>query len=166
MEIVQLAGVAKGSFYNNFSTKSDLFDEILRRMMTALNEHVQKSVEGIDDPLQRVTTGIRCGVRTLLADRDSCRILIHAGPTKAGGGISDQVLRNDSLAAIAAGVETKVFRQRDPRLLYAAYFGVLHSSIEELFKQSERRSPEEEAEIVVELALAVLGVPVTPAQNV
>jgi AcrR family transcriptional regulator len=53
-------GVGKGTVYRYFKSKRELFLAAADRVMRMMRERVDTSVEGIDEPLERIKTGIRC----------------------------------------------------------------------------------------------------------
>lgn len=52
-------GLGKGTLYRYFPTKRDLFLAAADSSMARLSEHVNSTVEQIDDPLERIKAGIR-----------------------------------------------------------------------------------------------------------
>ncbi|HEX3726993.1 MAG TPA: TetR/AcrR family transcriptional regulator, partial [Pirellulales bacterium] len=57
--LAETIGVGKGTVYRYFSSKRELFLAAADRVMRMLRERVDQSVESIEDPLCRITTGIR-----------------------------------------------------------------------------------------------------------
>ena len=53
-EIVQGLGVGKGVFYWYFSSKEELFLEILKDAQHDLRRTQQQAIDGIDDPVRRI----------------------------------------------------------------------------------------------------------------
>ena len=62
-EIVQGLGVGKGVFYWYFSSKEELFLEILREAQHDLRRTQQQAIEDEDDPVRRIALGIRASMR-------------------------------------------------------------------------------------------------------
>jgi AcrR family transcriptional regulator len=58
-EIVDLAGVAKGTFYNYFTDRADIARTVAATIRHAFNDGVAELNEGIDDPAERVARGVR-----------------------------------------------------------------------------------------------------------
>lgn len=52
-------GVGKGTVFRHFPTKRDLFLAAVDRVMSRLRDQVDAAVEGIDDPLGRISTAVR-----------------------------------------------------------------------------------------------------------
>ncbi|HEX7166749.1 MAG TPA: TetR/AcrR family transcriptional regulator [Acidimicrobiales bacterium] len=64
-EIVQGMGVGKGVFYWYFSSKEELFLEILRESQTDLRRRQQQAIAELDDPVERIEGGIRASMEWL-----------------------------------------------------------------------------------------------------
>src|SRR3954449_4455978 len=58
-EIVAGLGVGKGVFYWYFSSKEELFGEILREAQTDLRRAQKQAITDIDDPVRRIELGTR-----------------------------------------------------------------------------------------------------------
>lgn len=58
-DIVQAAGVARGSFYNHFSTPDDLVQTLGLSLAQELMHAVGSALTGLDDPAKRVAGGFR-----------------------------------------------------------------------------------------------------------
>lgn len=52
--IIEAAGTSKGGFYNHFSSKEDLFLEVLAESQRIWRERVLTSIDAIDSPAQKV----------------------------------------------------------------------------------------------------------------
>lgn len=62
-EIVDLAGVAKGTFYNYFTDRAEIARAVASGIRHELNAAVEELNRGIDDPAERIA----CGVRLFMA---------------------------------------------------------------------------------------------------
>lgn len=58
-EIVVLAGVAKGTFYNYFTDRADIARAVAAAIRHEFNAAVAELNDGIDDPAVRVSRGVR-----------------------------------------------------------------------------------------------------------
>ena len=58
-EIVDLAGVAKGTFYNYFTDRSDIARSVAASVRIEMNQAVEEVNQGYDDPAERVSRGVR-----------------------------------------------------------------------------------------------------------
>ena len=68
-EIVTGMGVGKGVFYWYFSSKEELFTEILREAQLDLRKAQQAAIGHEEDALERITLGIRSSMEWLAAHR-------------------------------------------------------------------------------------------------
>lgn len=74
-ELVQAAGVAKGSFYNHFSDKESIAKEVQRLVLEIEEVEVQAVNHGVTDPVARIARGMATYARMALVDPESARIL-------------------------------------------------------------------------------------------
>lgn len=56
-DFIAAAGVARGTFYNYFSTTQELLDAVTSELSDAILAQIDKVVVRIDDPLERLATG-------------------------------------------------------------------------------------------------------------
>src|SRR2546425_11072664 len=68
-EIVRRERVGKGVFYWYFSSKEELFNEVLRQGLAGLRHAQAEAIKGIDAPLERIERGVRATIRYHLANR-------------------------------------------------------------------------------------------------
>src|SRR3954469_25489176 len=68
-EIVQGLGVGKGVFYWYFSSKEELFAEIVREAQLDLRRAQRAVIAGEPDPVRRIEMGIRSSISWLDANR-------------------------------------------------------------------------------------------------
>ena len=78
-DIVGGMKVGKGVFYWYFSSKEELFLEILQDAQHALRRAQQKAIEGEADPVRRIEAGIRCSMEWLAENRHFFALLQFAG---------------------------------------------------------------------------------------
>ena len=57
--LAERLGVGKGTLYRCFASKRELFLAAVDRAVRQLHERLQRSTEGVEDPLERVTNGVR-----------------------------------------------------------------------------------------------------------
>jgi AcrR family transcriptional regulator len=68
-EIVDGMGVGKGVFYWYFSSKEELFGEILREAQHDLRRRQHAAIADVADPVDRITVGIRASMEWLAEHR-------------------------------------------------------------------------------------------------
>src|SRR5690554_7913064 len=61
-EIVEGLDVGKGVFYWYFSSKEELFLEILKDAQKDLRRAQKQAISGLDDPVARIEAGIRASI--------------------------------------------------------------------------------------------------------
>lgn len=70
-------GVGKGTLYRHFGTKQDLFFAAADRVMRSLREHVNASIESIEEPLEQITTAIHAYLQFFHEHPEAVEMLIQ-----------------------------------------------------------------------------------------
>ncbi len=76
-DLSEAAGLARGTIYNNLRSPDALFEEIATRLTSEMHERVSASLEGVDDPAQRLANGLRHFVRRAHQDPVWGRFITH-----------------------------------------------------------------------------------------
>ena len=79
-KICESAGVAVGSFYNYFESKSHLFDRSAIQLLLDFHPKLQRIVDRFDDPGQGIIASFRHMAHLAKIDPRMARIIVHAGP--------------------------------------------------------------------------------------
>ena len=58
-DFISEAGISRGSFYNHFQTKEELFDAVVVHLRGALGKFFETAKQEIDNPAERLAFGIR-----------------------------------------------------------------------------------------------------------
>ena len=58
-ELAEVAGMARGTVYNNLSDVDGLFSQVAAQLSVEMTERIESSVGNIQDPAQRLANGIR-----------------------------------------------------------------------------------------------------------
>lgn len=58
-EVADRLGIGKGTIFRHFPTKRDLFLAAVDRVMRGLRGRIDEAVQGVDDPLERISTAVR-----------------------------------------------------------------------------------------------------------
>jgi AcrR family transcriptional regulator len=129
-EIVQGLGVGKGVFYWYFSSKEELFEEILREAQNDLREAQRDAIRPESDAFARIEAGIRSSMRWL-AEHKHLFSLIQQAATESR---FQEVLRESHARSVSDlsrhvrdGIEQGVIRDEDPEVLTNAVLGVIHA---------------------------------------
>ncbi|MFN3626681.1 TetR/AcrR family transcriptional regulator [Parvibaculum sp.] len=67
-EIVSVAGVAKGTFYNYFTDRADIARAVAAFVRHSMNAAVEEINRGIDDPAERIARGVRLFMAGVVLD--------------------------------------------------------------------------------------------------
>ena len=163
-EVVQGMGVGKGVFYWYFSSKEELFLEILKDAQHELRRYQQQAFGDEEDPVRRIELGIRSSMEWLSENRHLFTLLQFAASEerfapslRRGGEVAVADVAKHVKDAIVAG---KV-RDADPIWLSHAILGVTNQLARTfLFEKGE--PPELVADAVVAFCLdGLVGAPVT-----
>ena len=157
-EIVSGMGVGKGVFYWYFSSKEELFGEILREAQYDLRRRQQQALDDEPDPLRRIELGIRATMAWLGQHRQMFTLFQIAGSDER---FTPMLRRGQDVAvadavrhvkdAIVAGQIADV----DPLVVTHAILGVTNSLARNfIFERGD--PPEEVAEAAVAFCLGGL----------
>lgn len=62
-ELAEEAGIARGTVYNNVDTPDYLFEEVAGDLADEMHTRLSSILPKLDDPAERLATGIRCFIR-------------------------------------------------------------------------------------------------------
>ncbi|MCL4423666.1 MAG: TetR/AcrR family transcriptional regulator [Actinobacteria bacterium] len=128
-DIVNELKVGKGVFYWYFSSKEELFREILLTAQHDLRRLQQAAIEGEDDPLRRIELGIRASLDWLGKHRHLF-MLFHfaAGDERFSSMIrkGEQVAVEDATRHLKEAIAAGQIREADPTVLGHAILGVIN----------------------------------------
>lgn len=158
-DIVDGLGVGKGVFYWYFESKEELFTEILRTAQNDMRRTQQRSIEGVEDPVEHIQLGVRAAVLWLAAHDDLRRLFEFArteaafnGAMKAG----QRVLVNDAVTPLKEAIVLGRIPDRDPEVLAHAILGVANH-LTRVFIGSRGQDPDEVADMVVSFCMEGIG---------
>jgi AcrR family transcriptional regulator len=126
-EIVQGLGVGKGVFYWYFSSKEELFLEILKEAQQDLRRTQQQAIDGVDDPLRRIEQGIQASMRWSSEHPELYNLFAFAAteerfaPALRKG---QEVAVRDAMRHVQEGMDLGEIRDGDPNLIAHAILGV------------------------------------------
>lgn len=164
-EIVQGLGVGKGVFYWYFTSKDELFLEILRDAQTGLRKRQQQAVATVDDPVGRIEQGIRAAVAWSGEHRDLFTLFQFAtseerfAPALRAG---QAIAVRDAARAIRDAIEAGSIPDADPEVLANAVLGVT-THLVRTYVHEQGRPAEDVADAIVAFCLHGLlaGAPTT-----
>jgi AcrR family transcriptional regulator len=122
--IVETAGVAKGSFYNHFPDKETLAATVSEAIFNDVEIAIRKSNENVTDPAYRVVRGM-CNHVQLAASDPRWAIIMLRGHEKVAAG--NHPLNRTAEVDIADGIKSGRFERRCEeagliQLMGAVYF--------------------------------------------
>jgi len=126
-EIVDGMGVGKGVFYWYFSSKEELFGEILRDAQHDLRRRQQAAIGSESDPVRRITLGVRASILWLSEHRHLFTLFEFAASEerfmpmlRRGQDVAIADASRHVMDAIAAGL----IADTDPLIVSHAILGV------------------------------------------
>ncbi|HVF76361.1 MAG TPA: TetR/AcrR family transcriptional regulator [Acidimicrobiales bacterium] len=140
-EIVSGMGVGKGVFYWYFSSKDELFEEILREGQLALRRCQQAAIGDEPDPVRRIELGIRASFDWLAENRHVATLSRVAATEKRFLPVlrrGQDIAVADVVRHVKEGVVAGVIRDTDPLVLAHAILGVTNElATQFLFKRGD-----------------------------
>jgi len=154
-EIVQGMGVGKGVFYWYFSSKEELFLEILRDAQQQLRRRQQQAFGDEDDPIRRIELGIRATM-VWLSEHRSLFTLLQFAASEERFTPSLQRGQDVAVADVAKHVKDAIaagrVRDADPTWLAHAILGVTNQ-LARTFVFEKGEAPEMVADAAVAFCL-------------
>ncbi len=87
-DVIAEAKVARGTFYNHFKSRDELFRAVGNDVSSAINSVISGAIDGMEDPIERIVLSFRLFIRFAVADAARGWILLRtmplAGPLNAG----------------------------------------------------------------------------------
>lgn len=105
-DIVQAAGVAKGSFYNYFTDKYSFAEEIRTNLRQELENEITRANEGVTDPALRVANGYAKYVHHILESDERASVFVRIN---VGFGTMEHTLNQGVVNDIASGLKAGRF---------------------------------------------------------
>ena len=130
--IVQTAGVAKGSFYNHFPDKESLAAEVSSAIREEVERSVDESNRNVTDPAYRIVRGMCNNMQLAVSDPRRATIMLrgHEWVTSA-----DHPLNKGLNRDIEAGVESGRFAQRCSDVGAIQIIGTVFFSMNRIMEQ-------------------------------
>lgn len=159
-DIVDGLGVGKGVFYWYFSSKEELFVEILRTAQRDMRRRQQRAIAEVEDPVRRVELGIRAGVAWLAENNDLRRLFEFArteSTFKAAMRAGQSVLVSDAVVHLKEAIVEGRIPDRDTEALALAILGV-SNQLTNVYIDERGEDPQLVADLVVDFCMEGLGV--------
>lgn len=164
-DVAKAAEVAEGTIYLYFKNKDDLLISIFEHSMDLFIQEVQKELEGIKDPKEKLKKFLALHLQLVQENPDLAQVLqIELRQSSKfmkeyeGGKFGDYL--NVVCTIMEEGQGTGVFRKElEPRVLRRAIFGAVDEmALEWLLMKKKKYSLEEGAEQISELLIKGLSV--------
>ena len=154
-DIVRVAGVSRGTFYNYYRTVDQLFSVVAAELAEDLGHRVYAQGAGIADPAQRIANGIRYFCHHAHANRDWGHFL-------ANFGLSTETLlraiRDTAFRDLSEGIASGRFRVRPDQaeIALTVISGAVLGSFRLILAGIE--TPGRVGESTAEMAMRALGI--------
>lgn len=144
-EIVGGLGVGKGVFYWYFSSKDELFSEILKTAQRSLRTAQDDAIRHVADPVRRIELGIRASLEWSERNRDVYTLFQFASTDDR---FSHLVSRGEEIAVrnamhhVKEAISMGRVRDADPELVAHAILGVTTHLAREFIHKRDRPAGE------------------------
>lgn len=164
-DVAKVAEVAEGTIYLYFKNKDDLLISIFEHSMGLFIEEVQKELEGVTDPKEKLKKFLALHLHLVQKNQDLAQVLqIELRQSSKfmkeyeGGKFSDYL--NVVCAILEEGQASGVFRKElEPRVLRRAIFGAVDElALEWLLMKKKKYTLEECAKQISEWVIKGLSV--------
>lgn len=158
-DVIALADVSRGTFYNYFRTNDELLAAVAEEAGNELLRIVDPMLRGHPDPAARVADGVRLVLAVAGAHPQLARFIARTGPAALGAGtLAAEFVPRDVREGIAAGR----FTACDPRLAFDLVTGPVLAAFHTLQDGAPGR---DYADAMAEGVLRALGVPGASARR-
>lgn len=99
-DFIRAGGVARGTFYNHFTTTEELLTATSRWLEDSLIRNIEAAMGDLDDPLQRLATGARLWLHLSRRDPVFCAFVVRS---RFRGGSVERQLGLDLGAGLRSG---------------------------------------------------------------
>lgn len=144
-DIVDGLGVAKGVFYWYFSSKEELFRQVLTDAERDLRRTQRQAIADEPDPVRRIESGVRASVQWLDANRHLFVLLEFARTQERFAPLirqGEEQAVADALPHVKAGIAANMIRRDDPLVLAHAILGVTDRLARVLVLEQDRSAVE------------------------
>jgi AcrR family transcriptional regulator len=159
-DVIRIAGVARGTFYNYFQTVEELFQHVAAEMARDMGERIHGRLSSHDDAAVRVSNGIRHFCLRAHKERDWGLFLAHFGLSAE---TLQTAIRKTALLDIESGIASGRFRLRPDQAMSALALlsGATLAAMKLIVSGVE--TPLRAGENVAELTLRALGMALSEA---
>jgi AcrR family transcriptional regulator len=161
-QITDRADVGFGSFYNHFTTKTELFEAAVAEVLEEHGARLDEASAGLEDPAEVFAVGVRTTARLVDTHSVAAQVMVQAGLSylTAEQGLAPRATRD-----LRLGLETGRFTVSSPHLGLVITAGCLLAYLQVRLHRPgylTEDTPEELAERI----LVMLGVDAATARDV
>ena len=162
-ELAKVAGVARGTIYNNLPNPETLFEDVAAQLSAEMNLLISMSFKDVDDSAERIARGIRLYVRRAHEEPDwgkfICRFAMNSSTLR-------DLWVSIPVQDILLGINQSRYAIRNEQLLSA--MGILAGAVltSILLVQEGHKTWREAGSDAAELVLCALGVPRHEARSI
>jgi len=158
-DVIDLAGVSRGTFYNYYSTNEDLMLAVLESVSDDMIVIIDQAIATHSDPATRLASGVRLVLKTCCEHPLLACFFSKIGMSYSqGNSLALRYLKRD----LAAGIEAERFSVANTEMGLMLVFGTLFAAIFNI--SLDRMSTDFVDEICYHLLLA-LGLPKRSARS-
>jgi len=162
-DIVQAAGVAKGSFYNHFADREALVGAVTAEIRAGIEKAVDAANAGVEDPARRMVRATCVYVRFAVDEPERARVLVRV----SGALVSTNVRLNRGLIDdLTAGLASGRFAIATLESALVFVMGVTQAALARVSREPSLPLAISLAQQISALLLRGLGVPSAEAETI
>ena len=158
-EIVSVAGVAKGSFFNHFIDKDDFATAIATEVRSGIELQISAMLNDVDDPVLRLASGMQFVSKFALLDRKRTIAMLHS---LSGVTWLNHPFNNGVKADIAGCVKAGLVRAEAEDYGVLFWLGLCHVMMTNIVEQ-DMKAEDAAAQLDKMLVLGLTGLGVDEA---
>jgi len=162
-ELAQVAGVARGTIYNNLPNPETLFQDVAAQLGDEMNQRVMLSFQEMGDPAQRLARGIRQYIRRAHEEPDWGRFICRFAFSSAS---LRSLLTGAPAADIVKGIQDGRYTLKEEQMLSA--IGLVGGSVLSaiMLVAEGHKTWRDAGHDTAELVLRALGIPAEEAGKI
>lgn len=135
-DVCDALGVGKGVFYWYFSSKEDLFTELIQHTLYSLRRTQEAAIEHVGSPVTRIEVGIKASIEFFRTDPGRLGLIRTASRYEEFAGLVEkgqQIVVADTAMHIKEGMAEGSIRPGDPELMAHGILGAIFHFVEAYF---------------------------------
>ncbi len=131
-QVLQLAGVSRGSLYHHFNGKNDLMAAVLEAVERDFTQRLIAAVAGAPDPFAALETGVQWYLDECLRSKELQRAGLYEGRKALGWEAWRETIASYGLEILADGLDAAIkagqLEHADPHALAHMILALLHEA--------------------------------------